>query len=272
MRLEDIVQEFEHSCLDNLKGCKRGYKCTVCSKVVSPFTQDKLCCGEVRINEKDGEHVCYKCGLVVQGYLIEGMGETSNDFIRDFNPRKRRHYHPYIHFNTHLKRYLGDVDLQIEDKYLNEMKSCINVRSPNAYEDVRKYLKKQKLSDNYKAIYRIIYDLGGNKPVLTSVQYEGIKNDFMNLQTFFLNNSGKYCAISSGGMVVKQRESLGKFNRKSIPCLSMLLDILLRKNGHVPFYNIPQLKDADLRQRVLDFYECHRKNNQNPWSLSETSK
>lgn len=267
--MEKIIQEFEHRCQDHLVPAKKGYKCTVCSDVLNPYMSSKSCCGEIRINEKDGELVCYGCGKVVQSYLIEGMGETSSDYIKDFNPRKRRHYHPYIHFHTHLKRYLGDVDLKIKEHHLENIQATIDVHDRNAYAHIRSYLKKNKLSDCYKAIFRIIHQLGGKKPELSSVQYENIKHDFIHLQTYFLSNSGKYCALNSGGMVVKQRESMGKFNRKSIPCLSMLLDILLRKNGHQPYYHIPQLKDFDLRQRVLDFYECHRANSQNPWGNAE---
>jgi hypothetical protein len=235
----------------------------------TPFTKNKTCCSDIRINEKDGELVCDGCGRVVQNYLIEGMGDTSSAYIKDFNPRKRRHYHPYIHFHTHLKRYMGDVDLKIEDNHLENIRNQIDVHDRHAYTLIRKYLKKNKLSDCYRAIYRIIYQLGGSKPVLSSKQYENIKQDFINLEMYFLDHSGKYCSLSSSGIVFKERESMGKFNRKSIPCLSMLLDILLRKNGHEPYYHIPHLKDLDLRKRVLDFYECHRENTQNPWGPNE---
>lgn len=42
-----------------------------------------------------------------------------------------------------------------------------------------------------------------------------------------------------------------QWKRHSMPSLYMIMDILLRRHGHVPYYQIPSLKDKQLEEQVI---------------------
>lgn len=90
----------------------------------------------------------------------------------------------------------------------------------NAYHLIRAQLKQRKMHAKYKSIFTIIYALGGRAPKITSRFKEQCMDTYRALEHFF-----------------KQRRD--QFRRKSMPSVYMLLDIVLRQNGHEPYYFIP---------------------------------
>jgi len=44
-----------------------------------------------------------------------------------------------------------------------------------------------------------------------------------------------------------------EYKRKNMPCVFMLMDLLLRRAYHVPFYVMPRLKDKKLCRKILGF-------------------
>lgn len=258
----------EHRCYDHLETTPNPhvYICTICSRRMSTLSQEDKCCGDIIVDSKEGMFLCSKCGKVLDTYMYEGCGFLNNQFVKDMAPQKKRHYHSGIHFQTHLKRYLGQTPGKIPESLIKSL-NHVDVFDRNAYFTVREYLKKRKLSKYYKHIFRIIYELGGIKPELTGAQIDEISLHYKVMQTYFYDNSGCFMGQNSYGYLVKYRKSLGKFDRKSMPSLSMLLDFMLKGVGHEPYYHLPYLKDKELRDRVHEFYQCHIANLQESQKL-----
>jgi hypothetical protein len=133
----------------------------------------------------------------------------------------------------------------------------LDFQDRDAYYLVRDRLKRCKMSKYYKHIFRLIHEMGGRRPELTGHQLQLINMHFNIMQSYFYENSGCFMGHNSFGNIVKYRESEGKFQRKSMPSISMLLDFLLKGVGHVPYYRLPYLKDKQLRERVYEFYNSH---------------
>lgn len=266
---EQILFEFEHRCYDHLGSTAslHIYECGVCGKKMSTLARQDSCCGEIIVDPKEGTFVCKGCGKVVDGRMREGSGFLNNQFIKDMPPVKKRHYHSGIHFQTHLKRYLGDTPGEIPSEIYDELRH-INVTDRDAYFLVREHLKKRKQSKYYKHIFRLIYELGGHRPKLEGWQKDKIEAHYKVMQAYFYDNSGCFMGQNMYGNMEKYRKSLGKFNRKSMPSIAMLLDFLLKGVSHTPYYRLPYLKDPDLRQRVYDFYRCHIENLQESYKLN----
>lgn len=265
--LEKLLQEMDHRCYDHIRPTPNPhvYTCGVCNETRTTSAKKDECCGPIVCDSKEGTFVCSVCGKVLDSYMYEGCGFLNNQFIKDRPPQKKRHYHSGIHFQTHLKRYMGASPGEIPDK-LYEQLGDIDLKDRNAYFEVRRRLKSLKLSKYYKHIFRIIYDLGGRKPELSGDQLQRLNIHFNMMQSYFYENSGCFMGHNSFGDIVKYRASQGKFSRKSMPSISMLLDFLLKGVGHTPFYSLPYLKDKQLRHRVYEFYNSHITN------LEECSK
>lgn len=265
---DKILQEFEHRCYEHLENAPalHMFQCGVCGKQMSAVIKRDECCGPVEADSKEGLFVCSKCGRVVDGRMFEGCGYLNNQFVKDIPVTKKRCYHSGIHFDTHLKRYMGESPGDVPQTLLKEL-SHIDVSDRDAYFVVRNHLKSRKLSKYYKHIFRIIYELGGQRPKLEGWQKDKLVSDYKVLQTYFYENSDCFMGLNVYGCVRKYRRSLGKFKRKSMPSLSMLLDFLLKGVGHVPYYRLPYLKDEDLRHRVYEFFKCHRENLEKSFEL-----
>ena len=112
----------------------------------------------------------------------------------------------------------------------------VDVNDKDAYFIVQRQLKSMKLNSLYKEIFTIIYRKGGHNPKIDHEIFEKCITEFKILMYHFLRN----------------KEMWG---RHSMPSIYMMMDILLRENGHVPFYNIPKLKDLILREKVVSIYK-----------------
>ncbi len=235
------------------------------SKIIKPEKYILECCGPIELVRKEGTYVCWTCGKVLgMNYIVneeeprycregEILGASSR-----YTYKKYRPYKPLTHFREHLRRYLGQRFLAIPDELLNDLRGKFNPMDRNAYVKVKsqmkqlggkKYtvevwdkemrrteLKKYKVQKFYKDIFTIIYSLGGIQPRFN--QTNEIFNSYMKLQYEFA-----------------QARNQGRLNnRHNMPSHFMILDILLRKHGHVPYYEIPHLKDHASWQNVLNMY------------------
>jgi hypothetical protein len=85
----------------------------------------------------------------------------------------------------------------------------------------------------YKDIFTIVYELGGRRP------------DFNNMQQLYQ----KYKDLTY--YFTRKKIQLARHN---MPCNYMLLDILLRECNHTPYYNLPYLKNINLRDTVIHIF------------------
>ena len=236
----------------------------------SPKQQPNIveCCDDVEVDPVNGCYVCVGCGLVKDHYFSsteeehhypkpgESLGGQSSYLYE-----KRRFYIPLTHFQEHLRRYLGARFTQIPVKLLDDLRAMkVNVKDINAFQLVKHGLKKLKNNNYtvtvskpfhgtsyvkhtekqvksvklYKEIFTIIYLLGGHKPIFTQV--EEIKQLYKDFCFFYM----------------KRKKA---FNRKNMPSNYMLLDLLLKELDHQPYYNIPYLKNEELKQEILDIFQ-----------------
>ncbi|NBU81990.1 MAG: hypothetical protein EBS55_10125, partial [Flavobacteriaceae bacterium] len=150
-----------------------------------------------------------------------------------------------------IRRYLGQRFLPIPEKLIEELKGCVDVFDRNAYEKVKeimrmkkdnKYkievynprmrrweLKEYKTRKFYKDIFGIIYTLGGIQP-----QFQGVNKvlqQFKDIQYQFFQDLN---------------------HRPNMPSHFMILDLLLKQNGHEPYYKIPSLKNEKARREAIN--------------------
>lgn len=269
--VEEILKLFEHRCTDYFEygDGMSVYVCSVCGERRNVGDNRLHCCGVVTFDNRNGNFGCEKCGRVVWERVMDGQGMYENEFVRDANPQKRRHYRSRIHFYTHLRRYMGDTTGEIPERCYSVVRELVDVGSSEAYEETRRLYKKEGLGQYYKHIFRVLYECGGHRPELSSEVIQKVKEDFNALERYFYEHSDGDCFFNNHGALIKRRKSLGTFSRKSMPSLAMLLVILLEKNGHEIFYRISYLKDDRLRQKVLDFYDAFRRDIINPWRDGE---
>ena len=112
----------------------------------------------------------------------------------------------------------------------------LDVTDKNSYFIVQKQLKARGLNSLYKEIFTIIYRKGGVNPKVSYEVFEKCIAEFKILMYHFIRN----------------KEIWG---RHSMPSIYMMMDILLKENGHTPYYNIPKLKDDILREKVVSIYK-----------------
>jgi hypothetical protein len=170
--------------------------------------------------------------------------------------KKRRFYNPLTHFKEHLRRYLGARFTLIPQELMADLRTMnLNVQHPEAYNTVKTALKSlrhkqyqtsrmnhhtkftehrvHRSTNFYKDIFTIIYELGGQKP------------DFNNMQQLYQ----KYKDLTY--YFTRKKIQLARHN---MPCNYMLLDILLRECDHTPHYNLPYLKNINLRDTVIHIF------------------
>lgn len=194
---------------------------------------DPECCYEPEIRQGPrGENAyCMNCGLCVKNRFLE------LDYVRlktGMFFTKKRYYAPVTHFKEHLRRYMGARFTDIPE-YVIEATKTVNVHSTDAYYLMKTRLKELKMSKLYKEIFTLIYMHGGKKPNVQNEVYENCINDFKIIMQKFLGIREEY-------------------HRHSMPCNYMLLDILLKQNGHQPYYQFPYLKNDRCRDKVLEIY------------------
>ena len=191
------------------------------------------CCSDPEITHGPrGENAyCMTCGLCLKNRFLQ------LDFVRVKTGvffTKKRFYAPVTHFKEHLRRYMGARFTKISDQVIENTKN-VDVTDRDAYFRMKDKLKQMKMSKLYKEIFTLIYIHGGVKAGISNDVYEKCVQDFKVLMQKFLGTRTDY-------------------QRHSMPCNYMLLDILLRKNGHEPYYRLPYLKNEKCRQRVMEIY------------------
>ena len=208
--------------------------------------------------ELGGYVVCEGCGLVLEVDMIEKdpparryhrlyrhegtsvwLGSDEDSYI----PMKR-FYKPLTHFRQHLRAYLFARSIPIPDDVIVHMKERVDIMGKDAYIRVKAELKSIKHQELYRDIFTIIYRLGGVKPTISPEQIDSMCNYFK--RWYFHYNR------------------MNRFGKHNCPSVHMLLDIILKEFGHTPYYFIPSLKSAKLRQRVREIYD------QVKWCLSQS--
>lgn len=187
---------------------------------------------------------CYKCKrerIIIFQQAYHSATKFSNHWTQPLGSQntitiyKKRFYKPITHFKEHLRRYMGARFTQLPEDLLEKLRG-IDPEDVNMYFEVRSRLKALKLNKYYKDIFMIMYQLGGKNPQLDHGLYEQCITDFKWLMQHFMKNRSQW-------------------GRHSMPSNYVLLEILLRKNGHTPYYNLPTLKDSVLRAKVYEIYD-----------------
>lgn len=196
------------------------------------------CCGEVEVGE--GVYVCSECGKVLQVGVVENdyTPAFSKSYRHEFQKplgsdehwytERRRHYHPKTHFKQHLNCYLGARKRHIPKPILNSLAKIIDLEDRQAFIQVRQWLKEKGKISYYKDTFTILYQLGAPVPIFTRT------NEVLDEFNYWYNNF----------------KTQGRFGGYNTPSMQMLLTIFLRRNGHEPYYAIPELKSKKLRERV----------------------
>lgn len=218
-----------------------------------PETNYPTCCTADRndIIIRDGAHICYQCGNTVDFNVYvfyepyskpsQPLGGGSSHFFE-----RKRSYKSLTHFKEHLRRYMGSrfTDAKKNGKGKSiaeiaaELRGRIDVDDSNCYREMQRLLKQLKYRDMYKEIFVLIYELGGRRPYIDNKIFDKCVTDFMWLQSRFQRL--KYVT----GTV-----------RKNMPSMYVLLDLLLKRHGHTPYYKFPYLKDDLLQQKVMELFE-----------------
>lgn len=224
---------------------QQGVECKPVDKPPEPFTYS--CCGkwayEVAELNRESMLTCWECGKVLEMNLYVLQENEYGDDGKPLGSKsqygpipKRRVYKRITHFREHVRRYVGARFKSIPDSVLDAMRGNpeIDIEDCNCYDQIKKVLKQLKQPKLYKEIFTIIYMLGGHRP--------GIDN---NIQELYEN----FAAFDYYYEQIRQ-----DVQRKNGVSYYMVLDIMLREIGQVPYYNLPYLKDDDLRCNVLDIF------------------
>lgn len=216
---------------------------------------EERCCDEVVADEVNGCWVCCGCGKVQSSHMLIYHQPFNNQRFtypnQSSNPfgsgghmtiTRKRHYKPLTHFKEHLRRYMGARFTPIPDEVFTEVrKQVVDLQDPYCHSKVKAVLKRMRMTRLYKEIFTIIYMAGGTAPHIEIEVYEKCVADFRVLMYQF-----------------KSRRDVWK--RHCMPSMYMILDLLLKANGHTPHYHFPKLKNRKLRQQVCDMYTELREN------------
>lgn len=203
------------------------------------------CCGPVALDAENGCFLCWRCGKVLDPYhyVYDTPYTKANEPFGSRNTHtivKKRFYKPLTHFKEHLRRYLGARFTAYPVGLLDDLRAdpTIHVQHPACYFQVQRALRKRHHPKLYKEIFQIIHMLGGHKPLVTPQQYQRCIAQFTQLQYRFF----------------QLRHTRDSFKRKNMPSMYVVMDFLLKQNGHVRFYDLPHLKDPILQERVEELY------------------
>lgn len=223
------------------------------SKPQSLKHEIKKCCTNMELYENsEALMTCWNCAKVNSsavpnyahtfGFSLsneEDIPHWSNSRRKNFGvqmPSKKRYYSSKIHFTTHLKRYLNHTTpTDISKEIMEDIKKTVAIDDFDAYAHVREYLWRHKLGKYYKDIFSIIYTCGGKVPTLSPQQHQQLDRLINALQHFFYTTRQKW-------------------GKKSMPCVSLMLEYLLRQCGHELHYRLHVLKDQNLLSHANEFY------------------
>lgn len=235
-------------------------------KEVQQEREIRKCCGPLEINHREGYEYCWTCGKIVCPYIyVQEEERFRTKYNEPFGAKSRysyTKYRPYkslTHFREHLRRYCGQKFVKMPEALVELLRPEIDVARRDAYQQVARALKKYRNRafeiqvydaemrrhyartvygrDYYKHIFSIIYDLGGEQP--------RVSNIYAMIQTY-KNFAYRF----------SQRTAF--LERRSMPSHLMVLDLILRRHGHEPYYELPQLKDVRSRhvvRKILDLLE-----------------
>ncbi len=254
--LRDIGLEMDcdtHVCEHNVEAITRyKYRCKICLKVVDLHIAASVCCSEVMIQDNSGYCTCHVCGNSVYDPELQ----YHKPFVKEGAPfqsdgmqwKKKRYYNKNIHFKTQLNRYLGVTDLEDTEKlmWFSDLQKVVDVSDRSCYKIVREFLRIHKLTKYYPHIFTLIYRLGGTQPLLTQVQHQRCLTEFDALRHYF-------CDMH----LLLNTEKLKRTSMLSVP---MILQMILRQVGHIPYYDLHELKDPVLYEKVIVFYNKYLEN------------
>lgn len=239
---------------------------------IEPKRMVPHCCGE--IVQTNHELTCSECGRVLQDrmpidpvmYAYAADGRRIN---HGYSYIFRRPYKIEIHFYTHLKLYMGilpstrtvsrysranwrllkqlGTEPQDDRQFLygehddileHPVVSGLRVdpMDPQAYDDIREQLKQAKVPQMYRNVWYILYRRGGVYRSVTQEQMIRLRRHFECIEHFFHH----------------VHHHPQRHNIKSVP---MLLELLLHYVGHHPYYEFTKLKNLQLRQEAVDFFD-----------------
>lgn len=199
-----------------------------------PERVEYTCC-ENDFVEDNCNVICKSCGKIVETFF-DDMAPNFNDPFELLGLNNgyvyiaKRFYKPINHFRDHLKRYIGGVTHNVPPNLFQEMRVKVDVLRKDAYTQIHKILKKNKLHGEYKHIWSIIIDLGGFKNDLTNQEF----HTCLNLFRCFLEAFQK----------------IEKGVRKSLPSHYMMLKCILDLMEIPIYYDIPVLKNRTLRNNI----------------------
>lgn len=207
------------------------------------------CCnlGDMEVLQRDEGYYCVRCGKVSTEKVLacpplyNKGGPLGSESTMVWT--RKRFYKPITHFREHLRRYMGArfTELnKVRSRTYGSFKQIVSSlefdpHSCKAYYLVKSLLKEKRLSFLYKEIFCIIYIKGGKNPSVGHELFEKCVLDFKALAYHFT-----------------RKRHLWK--RHSMPSMYMIMEYLLRENGHTPFYEMPSLKDDILSRRVKTIY------------------
>lgn len=235
-----ILVDDRHEC-DFKYVSQYELKCTVCGETKNSKVDDPSCCGEV-MQQKNGHLVCHKCARCVVHseriwywpYAQEGKRTNCGYTMKKYRPYKKTQY-----FLNHLKRYEGSL-CNVKEPWVADMFAEVNPLHRDAYFHVRSWLLKHKKTKYYGHIFTMIYDNGGRRPDLSVEAYRRLKDEIK--------------AVCHYHDDVKYR---GEMLGHSMKCVPAMLHKLLILSGHEPYYNLHQLKDQGLMEKVDRFFEMY---------------
>jgi len=189
-----------------------------------------------------------------------------------FSLYKKRFYQAHTNLKDHFQRLLGYSLMSIPCAKWNETGKCYSAKCKNihrcancysrhrsekcpiprnwrmvmtrqfdwrrrdAYSSLKKYLKENRLSSQYKNIFAILYSLGGPVPVISPRQHEQIVSLLREVYWFYCDGWQK---------IVRDCGSLGS--------ALMILKYVLETLEIDYYYTIPDLKTEKARTRVNEF-------------------
>lgn len=202
------------------------------------------CCNSTQnIVIRSGTYCCYSCGAVTDNYVYEWYqpqhkGNGPLGCMNTMTITRKRFYSSLTHFKEHLRRYMGARFTVYGDEVVRMLRlQNIDVEDKDCYLNVQKALRKNGMRKLYKEIFTLIYALGGKNPKIDNKLFDDCVTDFKWLYEGF-----------------QQMKKSSNTRRKNMPSMYIILDLLLKRNGHTPYYNIPYLKDKDLQARVIMIY------------------
>lgn len=222
-----------------------------------------------------GFMACSDCGKVDRlsqkyAYHLEQKPDFFGHYNHGYSIHKKRFYQAYTNLKDHFYRLIGyshasapceewnstgyctrrcfDINrckncygrhrslvCPVPLNWKVKMKKEFNWRSEGAYEQLKCYLKKNRLSCQYKNIFALLYGLGGPLPSINPQQYENIVRLLRTIYNFYCDE-------------LREQD-----HKRSLGSALMILKYCLDTLGIDYYYEMPMLKTVKAQERVLAF-------------------